>query len=388
MSVRLIASFALLWFSGVGLRTTILAVPPVLPQIQADLQLSGTQVGILSGLPVVFFAIAAIPGSLLIARLGAVRTLMAGLLLTAIAGAARGIVPNIVPLYIATALMGAGIALGQPSAPALIRSWMPERIGLGTAIYTNGMLIGATLPVALTLPYVLPLLNGDWRLELAFWGAPPVAAALCLLAFAPAAQSAALGSKQKVVWWPDWRSALIWKLGFIFAGVNATFFGANAFTPGYLHEIGRTDLISAALTALNTSQLPASILLITFARHVERRRWPLMAAATLVMIGLAGIVSTASAWTVFWAGVVGFACGATLAIGLTFPPFLSLPADVPRVSAAMFTISYASAMVISVLGGVAWDATETTRFAFLPVALSAIPILVLTPTIRFERDNP
>ncbi len=387
MTTRLVVLLALLWCSGVGLRSTILAVPPVLPQIQSDLQLSGTQVGLLSGLPVVFFAVAALPGSLLIARMGATRTLLFGLLLTAVAASLRGVIPHVVPLFLATALMGAGIAIAQPSAPALVRSWMPDKIGLGTAVYTNGLFIGATIPVALTLPLVLPLLGGSWRLELAFWAFGPLVAALLLLLFAP-------GGKQEtrpaipVAWWPDWRSGLIWKLGVIFAGVNSPFFGTNAFLPAYLNEIGRSDLISAALTALNTCQLPASILLIVFAKRLQGRRWPLAAAALLVIVGLTGIASTASGWTAIWAGVCGFASGACLALGLSLPPLLSAPEDVPRVSAAMFTISYASAMAISVLGGIAWDASGTVRSAFVPIALSALTIVALMPTIRFPGRQP
>src|SRR5262249_39860894 len=70
----------LLWLAGVGLRLTILAVPPVITRIAADLHLSGTEIGILSGLPTILFAAAAMPGSLLIARFGALPTLMTGLL--------------------------------------------------------------------------------------------------------------------------------------------------------------------------------------------------------------------------------------------------------------------------------------------------------------------
>ena len=74
----------LLWLAGVGLRLTILAVPPVILLIQSDLALSGTEVGILSGLPVILFGIAALPGSLLVARFGALATLVAGLLIAGV----------------------------------------------------------------------------------------------------------------------------------------------------------------------------------------------------------------------------------------------------------------------------------------------------------------
>ena len=67
--------------------------------------------------------------------------------------------------------------------------------------------------------------------------------------------------------------------GLIFGGVGPLYFGSNAFLPGYLNEAGRTDLISPALTALNLGQLPASLLLIGFARHIESRAWPFVLAS-------------------------------------------------------------------------------------------------------------
>src|SRR3954467_10193858 len=85
----------LLWFAGIGLRITILAVPPVIPLIRPDLGMSETQVGILTGLPPVLFACTAVLGSLLIARFGALITLLAGLLITAAGSALRGAAPDI-----------------------------------------------------------------------------------------------------------------------------------------------------------------------------------------------------------------------------------------------------------------------------------------------------
>src|SRR2546430_14100286 len=71
----------LLWLAGIGLRITILAVPPVIPLIRSDFGMSETQVGILTGLPPVLFACTAVLGSLLFARFVALATLVAGLYL-------------------------------------------------------------------------------------------------------------------------------------------------------------------------------------------------------------------------------------------------------------------------------------------------------------------
>jgi len=95
-------AMALLWLSGIALRLTVLAVPPVITLIQADLGLTGTAVGILSGLAIVLFGVAAVPGSLLIARIGALATLIGGLLVAAASSALRGALANIVVLYAAT----------------------------------------------------------------------------------------------------------------------------------------------------------------------------------------------------------------------------------------------------------------------------------------------
>ena len=49
-------------------------------------------------------------------------------------------------------MTGFGVAIMHPSLPPLVRSWLPHRIGFGTAVFTNGLLVGEILPVALTIP--------------------------------------------------------------------------------------------------------------------------------------------------------------------------------------------------------------------------------------------
>jgi CP family cyanate transporter-like MFS transporter len=82
--------------------------------------------------------------------------------------------------------------------------------------------------------------------------------------------------------------------------------------------------------------------------------------------------------------MVGFSCGASLALGLALPPLLSQPDDVASTSAAAFVISYGFAMIISLLGGAAWDISGVARFAFLPIMIGALPVLILAPGIRFQ----
>jgi len=373
----------LLWLAGNGLRLTILAMPPILALIIVDLNLSGTEVGILNGIPVALFALVSVPGSLLIARVGAVPALIIGLLLAAAGSALRGFSFSVMPLYVATVLMSVGIAVMQPALPPTVRQWVPGRIGFATAVYTNGLLVGEILPVVLATA-ILALFAGSWRATLVFWSIPLAVIALVIFLFQPGGKRAPVTRPRK--WMPDWRDPLLWKMGLVMSGANQLYFCANAFLPGLLLHAGRTELIGPALSGLNTGQLPASFMLLAMASRWERKRWPLMLAGVCGLAGLAGILLSSELWgVVFGAALIGFACAMVLTLVLALPALLVAPDDVPRMSAGMFTIGYGVAMLSSVLGGLAWDATGNAAFAFLPVSVATLPILIFTPLIDFSK---
>jgi CP family cyanate transporter-like MFS transporter len=372
----------LLWLAGNGLRLTILAVPPVLAVIQSDLHLTGTQVGILTSLPVVLFAVAAVPGSLLIARFGALAALTVGTLLAAFGGALRGFSPNVWALYVSTVIMGTGVAIMQPSLPPLVREWLPKRINFGSAVFTNGLLFGEIFPVALTVPLILPLFGGGWRSGMIFWSVPMVAIALVVWWFAPKTHETT--TKTTVRWWPDWRDSLTWRLGLLLSGANAVYFGVNTFIPGYLAFAGKPEFISTALTALNVGQIPVSILLLMFARRTERKVWPFVAFGLIELVSLLGLVLTREWGAVFFAAWLGFAASGVLVLCLALPALLCAREEVGRLAAAMFAIGYGLAVVLTVLGGALWDATADARFAFLPIAVGTLSLIFLTPTIKHD----
>jgi len=383
---RLFLALSLLWLAGVALRLTILSVPPVIPLIHDDLKLNATQVGILTGLPSMLFAIAAVPGSLLIARLGVTSALVIGLAVTAVGGALRGAVSDVTWLYATTIAMSAGVAVMQVTMPPAARSWAPQRIGFATAVYTNGLLIGEILPVALMLPLVLPFTGGSWQKGFVAWSVPVAIIAVLVIALAPH-QETVTASVQAARrrWWPDWSNSLIWRLGIMLGTVNATYFGTNAFIPDYLKLTGQSEWISAALSGLNVGQLPASILLLMFAGKLERKAWPYVVSGLLSLLATTGIVFGSGLWLVAFATLQGFAAAGILVLVLALPPLLSEPDDVHRITAAMFTISYSFAVVVPVISGMMWDISGIGSLAFLPIAVCNVALIVLAPAIGHVR---
>ncbi|MBB5051049.1 CP family cyanate transporter-like MFS transporter [Afipia massiliensis] len=373
----------LLWLAGNGLRLTILAIPPVLALIILDLKLSGTEVGILNAIPVFLFALVAIPGSLLIARVGAVPALIIGLLIAAAGSALRGLTSDTIVLYITTIVMAAGIAVMQPAMPPIVRQWVPRQIGFATAVYTNGLLFGEIFPVLLAA-VILPVVGGSWRASLVLWSIPLVVIALVIFWFQPGGKSAPVSRPRQ--WMPDWRDPLLWKLGLMMSTSNQLYFCSNAFLPGFLLHTERTDLIGPALTALNVGQLPASFILLVMSSRWERKKWPLIGGAVIGLAAIAGVLFATSLWGVLAAAAfIGFSCAVVLTLVLTLPALLVASDDVPRMSAGVFTIGYGLAMLISIIGGIAWDASGNPAFAFIPIAVATLPVILFALLTDFSK---
>ncbi len=269
--------FGLLWLAGVAMRMTLLVMPPVIPQVHGELHLSETQVGLLIGLPLAVFAIAAIPGSLLIARIGATVAVTLGMAIAAIAGGARAAAVDVWTLYAAAIVSAFGVAIMQPGMPTLVREWLPSRIALGTIGYSAGMLMGAMFPAVFTIAFVLPAVGGNWRLDVLLWAVPALLMAPVFLLLSPRIRD----SRDKLVagggrWWPDWKNPLVWLLGFTFASNNSTYFVTSAFLGDYLVTLGKPELLGPALGWLNGSQIFAVAVLLVTVNRLQLRAWPFL----------------------------------------------------------------------------------------------------------------
>ncbi len=151
---------------------------------------------------------------------------------------------------------------------------------------------------------------------------------------------------------------------------------------------GATDRANGSarrLSGLNIGQLPPSFLLLAVAGRLERKAWPYVVCGLLCVVATVGIVFGSGAWIVAAATLQGFAAAAILILILALPPLLSAPDDVHRVTAAMFTISYSCAVIVPVISGLAWDLSGIASFAFAPIALCGIILIILAPAINHVR---
>jgi CP family cyanate transporter-like MFS transporter len=380
---HLFAVLALLWLVGGAIRIPLLAVPPVIPLIHDDLHMSETQVGLLIGMPLAMFALAAVPGSLLIARFGVLAVAASGLAIATLAAAARSAAAEVWTLYAATLLMGFGVAIFQPALSTLILLWTPARAWLANTVLTNGMLVGITLVSALTIPVVLPAVGGSWRRDLLVWCVPGLVATVLFVVAAmrtPTTASAVPARRG----WPDWRSPQLWLLGIALGANNALFFASNAFVPDYLTSTGRGDMIGTTLGWMNGTQLIGSFFMLTMSERLQRKSWPFMIFGPLTTLGLIGMMLCDGFWMLVSATAVGIGAAATFIVTFGLPAILSPPGEVHRMAGGMFTISYGIAVVVPVLCGACWDLTGLPWTSFLPMVLCAIGMTIFGTALTLQ----
>ncbi len=377
----------LLWLAGNALRLTILAIPPVVAAIRDEFGLNATEVALLGSIAPALFAIAALAGSFIVARLGVKTALVSGLVIVAIGSALRGVSSDYAVLLLTTIVMCTGVAIMQPIMPSAVREWLPGRIALATAVYTNGLLVGEVFPVLLTIPVVLPMVGGSWRASLVAWSIAVAVIAWVVYALAPRSPQGGQSRIDRMQRWiPDWRSGLVWRLGATFCCVNTIYFSTNTFIPIYLSSAGRSDLIGSALTALNFGQLPASALLLAASRRLQGRMWPYVVSGLLSLICLTGLVLQVGTGTVVWAALLGFSDATALILGLALPATLCRSEDVARTAAGAFTISYGGALILAVAGGRLWDLSGIPALAFVPVGLCAAGLMAFAVLMRVKSE--
>jgi MFS transporter, CP family, cyanate transporter len=371
---------ALLWLAGNDLRLTLLAVPPVLPIIHADLQLDEKGVAALSGLPVLLLGIAAVPGSLLIARIGARSALIVGLTVIGASSGLRGLGPSVPMLFGMTLLMGAGISISQPAMPSLVRHWFhaPRSIARATGFWSNGLLVGELIGASLTLPVLLPLL-GSWERTFAFWAVPVLLTAL-LFAVATWSEPRAK-DRPRVQGMPDWRSGRMWRLGIFQSSASMVYFGANTFIPDYLHATNQADLVGLALASLNGMQVPASAVIGFVPLRLLSRPVTSYLVGFCILVALGVALALPGLALVLAAGVLGFCAAYILVLSFALPALVAPPAEVARLSGGTFAISYSTAFIVTLVSGAIWDYSHVEASAFLPALAGALVVILLGPRL-------
>jgi CP family cyanate transporter-like MFS transporter len=352
--------------AAVCMRPALTAVGPVLGLIGADTGLSHTMLGLLSALPLLAFAAVSPVVHGPVRRIGIERT-VAWALVGLAAGSALRAVPGLSPLWIGTAVAGAGIAVCNVLIPVVIRRDQSLRVPLMTAVYSATMGTAAALASGVSQP--LSHLPGGWRLSLAIWAVPAAIAAVVWMSRRSRAAAEPEPDLEDPT--PVWRSVGAWRLTAVMGLQSTTFYIMVAWLPSIATSHGASDALGGwYLFAYQAIGILAGLGLPTVLRRAGTPRAGILVSVPLVVACL-GIITLPAALPA-WVLLAGISSGAALVYALTRISLAArTSAHATRLSGMAQSVGYLLAASGPVVVGWLRDSTDSWTPALAFVAALA-----------------
>ncbi|MFB7213119.1 MFS transporter [Streptomyces sp. NPDC056255] len=301
------------WLAGAGvvlialnLRLSISSASALLDALQTDLGFGAAAAAALPALPTLSFAAAGFFTGRITRRLGAERTVLLALAALTAGLTLRGI-PATWALLGGTVLGMSGLALCNVLLPTLLRAHFPARITLLTGVYTTVMALGSTLGAAVAIP--LAAWVDSPSLGLAVWAMPALLATLMwALVRAPEARPAS-SSDANGTYISPWTMART-RLGALvttyFALQALNCYGIIGWLPTMLSDQGMSGGRAGGILAVSQAVgIPATFLVLAFARAPGRLRHAFMAISAAMLAGFTGLLIAPVDLPVVWAVLVG-----------------------------------------------------------------------------------
>lgn len=368
-----------------NLRAPVTVLPPLIPQLEAQLGLSGVSAGLITMLPVLCMGLLAPAGQRLGQRFGnhraitlAMVLLVAGMLLRAGGGLSA--------LYLGTLLVGAGIAIAGALLPAVVKERFASRAGLMTGVYMGGMSLSAALGALLAVPIATSL--GSWQLSIAVWALP---ALLSLLVWEGARVPSAGHARPAPRGALPWKHPTAWVIMGYLALQSTQFYTNAAWIPATYEARGWSDADAGVLlTVFAATQGLTGVLVPSLADRVRDNRWLLAPCALFAAAGIGGVALAPDALPHVWMTLIGFGLGGGFGMGLVYlVAYAHDGAASARLTAVAFLFSYSLASLGPVWFGALRDETGSFDAPWLVLLILALIqgayVVLMSPARRRVR---
>jgi CP family cyanate transporter-like MFS transporter len=373
--LRRYAGVILIVLVALNLRPAVVAVGPLLRQIQDDLGLSGVAAGALTTLPVLFFGSFGLVAPLFRRNLRGEFLLVTSMALLVVALLAR-IIPAQAALFGGALLAGIAISIGNIAVPSIIKRDHPQAITTVTALYTVAITVGAAVSSSVVVPMEHAMHSG-WRPPLVLLAAPAAVAGIAWLPRLRGAAAATLppeGGSPRV-----WRSALAWQVTGFMGTQSLLAYVTSGWLPTICQDRGLSEAAGGyALGLTSLLQAVGAFLVPVIERRLRDQR-PLVALVGLLcMVGYAGIVWAPVGTIWVWIVVLGLGQGIGFATALSF---IGLRASDAHVTAQLSGMSQGLGYFIAGLGPLAVGAMHdaTHGWSAPAVFLLVISAVMLVP---------
>jgi CP family cyanate transporter-like MFS transporter len=370
---------------GLNLRAALGTVPPLLPDITADLRLSGTSQGLLTSVVIIFMGLSAPLGQKLGVRLGPERATAATLLVLAAGCSLRLVAVSEAVFLVSSAVAGVGMGGSSALVPGLIAHYVPKNRGFTMGLYSTGLALGVAVAAWIAIP-TEQWLSG-WRPALGLWGGITALTAVLWLALlprmrgaGPARPSAPPGTNHRL----PWRSPTAWWVTWFMTGNMIIGFSGLAWITPFYVGLGVPDQRAAGYFVLfQVVQLVAMLTLPMVTDFTRDRRVMLAACVTCSGVGIAFLLAAPLSLAVPAACLFGLGVGgaSTLALVLLVDTTRS-QADAARLSGMVMLVAFLAGAAGPALLGTLHDLTGSFAAGYGAVLGLTLLVLVTIPALR------
>ncbi len=366
------------------LRVTFTGAAPLLDAIRGEYGLTTAQTGLLTTLPLLAFGLVSPLAAGIARRFGIERSLLLAMILICLGIGLRSL-PFVALLFIGTAIIGCGIALGNVLLPGLIKRDFSQHVARMTGAYSLTMGGAAALGSAMVVP--LALIGLGWRGALLLLMVFPL---LALMVWLPQSRNQAptpLTGSGAIHNRGIWRSALAWQVT-LFLGINSlVYYVIIGWLPAILQSMGYSEAQAGSLHGLLQLATAAPGVAIPLILHRLKDHRGLA-----VLVALMCAISASGLWflpgqAVLWTFIFGFGSGATMILGLTF---IGLRASSAHQAAALSGMAQAVGYLLAACGppvmGKIHDANGDWHIPLIAVALISVAMALFGALAGRDRE--
>ena len=400
-----------------SLRSAVASLSPLIGQISADFPLSPTVLGLIGTAPPVCFAIFGLATPSLERRLGLERVMLVALSAIVAGLVLRGLSVDAVTLMLTTALIFAGVGMGNILVPPLVKKYFPDRLGLMMTLYTTMMSVSTFLPPLVAVPVADA---STWRVSLGMWGVFALAGLLPWIIMlvrartetmnaAPAPSRAGTGAELDPVTLATGpiqiaptgarvfarlaRLPLAWSIAIVFSASSTMAYVSFAWLPSIVTGVAGVDATTAGLllSLFAFMGLPSSLIVPVLVVRFQATRAIFLVAAASGLLGIIGLLFFANPVTVWiWVALFGL-------LPMMFPLALVLisirartPESAVGLSSFVQSVGYLLAAAFPFLVGMLHDATDAWTAPLLllaAVVIASIPFGLIAARRRTVEDE-
>lgn len=382
--------FAAIFLIALNLRPAVTSIGPLLDTIRNDLQLTNSEVSLLTAIPVICMGLFAPLAVHWLNKFGQRKGI--SILIIIIGGMTllRTWFYDYISLLITAFIIGIAIAIIGPIISSLIKEKFPTRMASAIGIYSLGMGAGATLSAGLT-GVIYVIVGEQWEIALSIWSA------LALLAYVvwilsikdTKAVKEPVEMDEPAVFRSPWSNTRAWLILLFFGFQASLFFSLTTWLGSAAGELG-FNVIEAGtvISVLTIAQIVGNIVIPLLLEKFPNRSFWIYFSLTLGTVGLVLLLTNST--LLIWPASVFLG----LTLGGLFPLALLLPLDettdareANAWTAMVQTGGFIMGGITPLAIGILYDITGTHQMTYYVLLMLVVGMFVVTIFLN-KKNNP